>query len=131
MPWPRSRCWRKNLAARPLCPPEMLGSMAAVELGDDPDPPAGFVDQQRLNQELFERFRIEVPVYFFPASPRVVLRRFGAGLQRTGALPSADRGRERALAVGSRSERRHAVCLPNTLKDRPPAPPPSSHPGCR
>ena len=74
MPWPRSRCWWKNLARRPLCPPEMLGSMAAVELGDDPDPPAGFVDQQRLNQELFERFGIEVPVYFFPAAPRVVLR---------------------------------------------------------
>ena len=64
----------EELGARPLCPPEMLGSMAAVELGDDPDPPAGFVDQQRLNQELFERFRIEAPVYFFPASPRVVLR---------------------------------------------------------
>ena len=64
----------EELAARPLCPPEMLGSMAAVELGDDPDPPSGFIDQHRLNQELFERFGIEVPVYFFPESPRVVLR---------------------------------------------------------
>ena len=48
--------------------------MAAVELGDDPDPPGEFVDQHRLNQELFDRFGIEVPVYFFPAAPRVVLR---------------------------------------------------------
>jgi isopenicillin-N epimerase len=64
----------EELGTRPLCPPEMLGSMAAVELGDDPDPPAEFVDQQRLNQELFARFGIEVPVYFFPAVPRVVLR---------------------------------------------------------
>jgi isopenicillin-N epimerase len=52
----------------------MLGSMAAVELGDDPDPPTEFVDQQRLNQELFDRFGIEVPVYYFPSIPRVVLR---------------------------------------------------------
>jgi isopenicillin-N epimerase len=64
----------EELAARPLCPPEMLGSMAAIELGDDPHPPAEFVDQHRLNQELFERFGIEAPVYFFPASPRIVLR---------------------------------------------------------
>ena len=64
----------KELDARALCPPEMLGSMAAVELGDDPDPPAEFVDQQRLNQDLFVRFGIEVPVYYFPAVPRVVLR---------------------------------------------------------
>jgi isopenicillin-N epimerase len=64
----------EGLSARPLCPPEMLGSMAAVELGDDPSPPAEFVDQHRLNQELFDRYQIEVPVYFFPAVPRVVLR---------------------------------------------------------
>jgi len=64
----------EELDARPLCPAEMLGSMAAVELGNDPDPPTEFVDQQRLNQELFDRYRIEVPVYFFPAVPRVVLR---------------------------------------------------------
>jgi len=64
----------RELSARPLCPPAMLGSMAAVELAADPDPPAGFVDQHRLNQELFEKFCIEVPVYFFPAAPRVVLR---------------------------------------------------------
>jgi len=64
----------EELGAKPLCPPEMLGSMAAVELGDDPNPPVDFVDQHRLNQELFEQFGIEVPVYFFPAAPRVVLR---------------------------------------------------------
>ena len=64
----------ESLAARPLCPAEMLGSMAAVELGDDPHPPAEFADQHPLNQELFERFGIEAPVYFFPAAPRVVLR---------------------------------------------------------
>jgi isopenicillin-N epimerase len=64
----------EELGARPLCPPQMLGSMAAVELAEDPDPPTEFVDQHRLNQQLFERFGIEVPVYSFPAVPRVVLR---------------------------------------------------------
>jgi isopenicillin-N epimerase len=64
----------EELGARPLCPPEMLGSMAAVELGDDPNPPAECLDQHRLNRQLFEQFGIEVPVYFFPSSPRVVLR---------------------------------------------------------
>lgn len=64
----------EELGARPLCPPEMLGSMAAVELGDDSDPPSEFVDQHPLNQKLFDRFGIEAPVYFFPAAPRVVLR---------------------------------------------------------
>jgi isopenicillin-N epimerase len=64
----------EELGARSLCPPEMLGSMAAVDLGDDPDPPAECLDQHRLNQRLFEEFGIEVPVYFFPSSPQVVLR---------------------------------------------------------
>ena len=64
----------EELAARPLCGPEMLGSMAAVELASDPNPPTEPIDQHRLNRELFERFQIEAPVYFFPASPRVVLR---------------------------------------------------------
>ncbi len=64
----------EELAARPLCPAEMLGSMAAVELGDDLDPPEGFADQHPLNQKLFEQFGIEAPVYFFPTVPRVVLR---------------------------------------------------------
>jgi isopenicillin-N epimerase len=48
--------------------------MAAVELASDPDPPSVVVDQHRLNQELFDRFQIEAPVYYFPAPPRVVLR---------------------------------------------------------
>jgi isopenicillin-N epimerase len=64
----------KELGAKPLCPPEMLGSMAAVELGDDPEPSVEFVDQHPLNQRLFERFGVEVPVFFFPSAPRVVLR---------------------------------------------------------
>jgi isopenicillin-N epimerase len=64
----------EELAARPLCGPEMLGSMAAVELASDPNPPTEPIDQHRLNRELFERFQIETPVYFFPKSPRVVLR---------------------------------------------------------
>ena len=82
MPWPAEPPYAvaaqsllvEELAARPLCPPEMLGSMAAVELGDDLDPPEGFADQHPLNQKLFEQFGIEAPVYFFPTVPRVVLR---------------------------------------------------------
>ena len=58
----------EELAARPLCPPEMLGSMAAIELGDDPRPSGGIIDQHPLNQEFFDRCGIEVPVYFFPAA---------------------------------------------------------------
>ena len=77
-----------ELGARPLCPAAMLGSMAAVELASDPNPPSGPIDQHRLSQELFDRFQIEVPVYFFPASPRVVLR-VSARLQRAGALSAA------------------------------------------
>jgi isopenicillin-N epimerase len=64
----------EELSARRLSPPEMLGSMAAVELTNDPNPPTEPIDQHRLHRDLFERFQIEVPVYFFPSSPRVVLR---------------------------------------------------------
>ena len=43
--------------------------MAAVELGDDPDPPSDCVDQHPLNQQLFERFESRCRSISFP-SPR-------------------------------------------------------------
>jgi isopenicillin-N epimerase len=63
-----------HLGARPLCPEEMLGTMAAVWLQDDPQPQRAVADQHPLNQALLEEFSIEVPVYYFPAPPHVVLR---------------------------------------------------------
>jgi isopenicillin-N epimerase len=57
----------------------MLGSMAAVHL---PDNPAAFdaqgnivpTEEWRLNNELFANFQVEVPAYYWPAAPRMVLR---------------------------------------------------------
>jgi len=63
-----------QLDAKPLCPEEMLGSMAAVWLQDDPQPHRAVADQHPLNQTLLNEFGIEVPVYNFPAAPQVVLR---------------------------------------------------------
>lgn len=57
------------------CPESMVGSMAAVPLPDAPGPkprPPLFLDP--LQVALWERHRIEVPVIYWPAFPRRVLR---------------------------------------------------------
>ncbi|MGC8723193.1 MAG: aminotransferase class V-fold PLP-dependent enzyme [Acidobacteriota bacterium] len=57
------------------CPESMVGSMAAVPLPDAPGPkpqPPLFLDP--LQVALWERHRMEVPVIYWPAFPRRVLR---------------------------------------------------------
>ncbi len=73
----RILCERLGLA--PVGVKSMLGSMAAVHL---PDNAAAFdtqgqpqpAEEWRLNNELFAEFKIEVPAYFWPAAPKVLLR---------------------------------------------------------
>jgi isopenicillin-N epimerase len=73
----RILCERLGLV--PVGVEEMLGSMAAVHL---PDNAAAFdaqgqfqpAEEYRLNNELFAEFKIEVPAYFWPAAPKMLLR---------------------------------------------------------
>jgi isopenicillin-N epimerase len=69
----------KRLGLTPVGVESMLGSMAAVHL---PDNAAAFDaqgrpqpgEEWRLNNELFAEFKIEVPAYFWPAAPKMLLR---------------------------------------------------------
>jgi isopenicillin-N epimerase len=84
--WPEVR--RRNhelaLAARDLlcrklgieapAPDEMLGSMAAVPLPAGTAPAASFLTGDPLQNELWEKYAIEVPVNPWPAFPQRVLR---------------------------------------------------------
>lgn len=54
------------LQVEPVCPEEMIGSMAVVPL------PEG--SSERLQMQLFQQFRIEVPVFPWPVSPNRVIR---------------------------------------------------------
>ena len=67
-----SRLLRRALEVQPLCPDEMLGSMAAVSLPDDARPLDGWTHP--LQARLFEQFSIEVPMFPWPAPPRLLLR---------------------------------------------------------
>ncbi|MBN2579487.1 MAG: aminotransferase class V-fold PLP-dependent enzyme [Pirellulales bacterium] len=75
--WAR-RMLAERLGLTPIGPEEMLGSMAAFQLPDDrpedrdlplPPPP-----MHRLTDVLWKDHRIEVPVLYWPAAPKVVLR---------------------------------------------------------
>jgi isopenicillin-N epimerase len=59
------------LGAAPASPVSMLGSLAAVPLPDAPRPPVG---RDPLQDTLFARHGIEVPVMPWPAPPRRLLR---------------------------------------------------------
>ena len=67
-----------RLGLQPVGVESILGSMAAVHL---PDNPAAFdaqgnpvpSEEYRLNNELFADFRIEVPAFFWPAAPKMLL----------------------------------------------------------
>ena len=69
-----------RLGLEPVCGEEMLGSMAAVRLPDDP-PGADVLDRtsaispiHRMQISLFEQFGIEVPIYHWPSAPQKLLR---------------------------------------------------------
>ena len=75
--------------ARPLCPPEMLGSMAAVELGNDPDPPAELRRSAAAESGVVRTVRHRGAGLLLPHGPAGRAAGFGPGLQRAGTLPSA------------------------------------------
>lgn len=64
------------LRIRPPCPDEMVGSMASVPVREAvswPEPlPPYYVDP--LQEELFQKWQLDVPVMFYPRPPRRLLR---------------------------------------------------------
>jgi isopenicillin-N epimerase len=64
------------LRVQPPAPEFMLGSLAAVPLPDlaAPLPPARGIFWHPLQRMLLEKHRIEVPIMFFPAPPRQLVR---------------------------------------------------------
>jgi isopenicillin-N epimerase len=77
--WAR-RMLRERLGLEPIGPEDMLGSMAAMRLPDDPqavsplDPATTPGPTHCLTIVLRDRHGIEVPVYHWPAAPRKILR---------------------------------------------------------
>jgi isopenicillin-N epimerase len=83
------------LGVEPPCPDAMLGAMASVILPwslPDPDPPVGPFDP--LQEALFERYGIEVPIFPFPPRPRKLMR------VSTPAYVTLDDVRKLAKALG-------------------------------
>lgn len=69
----------RRLPLTPVCPESMLGSMSAFHLPEVPAAtavadPAAPVPLPRLGRVLGERFAIELPVFYWPAQPKVILR---------------------------------------------------------
>lgn len=58
----------------PPCPEGMIGSMASVPFARSPALPAGSGPFDPLQEALFQRFRIEVPIFPWPAPPARMLR---------------------------------------------------------
>jgi isopenicillin-N epimerase len=58
------------------CPPDLLGSLAAIPIPDAPTNawPRQPANEYPLQDRLRERHRIEVPIISWPAPPRRVLR---------------------------------------------------------
>jgi isopenicillin-N epimerase len=83
--WPELRARNRGLAleartllcdalgVKPPCPDAMLGSLAAVPLPDGP-PGAPWTRRDPLQDALFERFAVEVPIVRWPAAPRRFVR---------------------------------------------------------
>jgi len=84
--WPEVRARNDALARRartilcealgvaPPCPESMLGSLATVPLPTRADLPVSLPDSDPLQLALRERYRIEVPVFAWPAPPRRWIR---------------------------------------------------------
>jgi len=66
----------ETLHIKPPCPEEMIGAMASLPLHAGavlPDPlPPYYVDP--LQEELFQKWQIDVPVVWFPRPPERLLR---------------------------------------------------------
>jgi isopenicillin-N epimerase len=63
------------LGVEPPCPDAMIGPMASIPLPDGPvDAPKAFPFLDSLQDALFSRYAIEVPVFPFPALPKRLMR---------------------------------------------------------
>jgi isopenicillin-N epimerase len=58
----------------PVCPDEMIGSIASVALPDGPTTDIGWRRPDPIQRRLFEGWGIEVPVMSWPAPPRRLIR---------------------------------------------------------
>ena len=76
------RLLREALGVERICPDEMLGSMAALSLPDDDTP----LDDSThpIQAKLFEESSIEVPIFAWPAPPRLLLRISAQAYNRIG-----------------------------------------------
>jgi len=68
-----------RLGLKPVCPAEMLGSMAALGLPEEAVVPTkdrggGGFEIHPLQTELLERFGVEVPILYWPDPSRLILR---------------------------------------------------------
>jgi isopenicillin-N epimerase len=64
----------EKVAIDPPCPESMLGTLAAIPLSDSKDAGPGPHGMDGLHRVLFERHRIEVPVFCWPSFPKRLLR---------------------------------------------------------
>ncbi len=65
----------QSLGTTPLCPPDMLGSMATIEIPTAPyTPPSSVLGTEPLQDTLWNKHRIEVPILRWPDSTRRHLR---------------------------------------------------------
>jgi isopenicillin-N epimerase len=67
----------ERLPLRPICPEDMLGSMAAIMLPGNAEEVLAAdaaAPVPRLGSRLLEQFGIEVPVYYWPVPPWAILR---------------------------------------------------------
>jgi isopenicillin-N epimerase len=127
---------RADLAARlgtPLLAPEsMIGSIAVIALPDEPPPPqprgqdveraseqhrrskpgGGAVGLAPLQEALWERHRVEVPIICFPAAPKRLVRISAQLYNGPGQYRSLGDALEQELAREKNGEEEQAVLLP-------------------
>ena len=65
---------RAAVGGPPLCPEDMIGTLAAVALPPGPELPPGHMDMGPLQLTLWEQHRIEVPIIPFPGPTARLLR---------------------------------------------------------
>jgi isopenicillin-N epimerase len=64
----------ERLSIDPPCPESMLGTLAAIPLSDSRDERPGPNGMDGLHRVLFEKHRIEVPVFCWPRHPKRIIR---------------------------------------------------------